>query len=93
MTGIRDDQGLVGFVNVIWDGQAHAFIEDTLVARRARRQGILGTQRHELVLMCPRGLARVPEHGQRPRKRYVHPGDEQRCQQGCGNVGVQHQIR
>ncbi|TFD92126.1 GNAT family N-acetyltransferase [Cryobacterium lactosi] len=36
----RDDQGLVGFVNVIWDGQVHAFIEDTLVADRARRQGI-----------------------------------------------------
>jgi GNAT superfamily N-acetyltransferase len=36
----RDDQGLVGFVNVIWDGQVHAFIEDTLVAHRARRQGI-----------------------------------------------------
>lgn len=36
----RDEQGLVGFVNVIWDGQAHAFIEDTLVAHRARRQGI-----------------------------------------------------
>ncbi|HCN22827.1 MAG TPA: GNAT family N-acetyltransferase [Arthrobacter bacterium] len=36
----RDEQGLAGFVNVIWDGQAHAFIEDTLVAHRARRQGI-----------------------------------------------------
>ncbi|MBT2499340.1 GNAT family N-acetyltransferase [Agromyces sp. ISL-38] len=36
----RDDQGLVGFVNVIWDGHAHAFIEDTLVASRARRRGI-----------------------------------------------------
>lgn len=36
----RDDQGLVGFVNVIWDGQVHAFIEDTLVAHRARRQGV-----------------------------------------------------
>jgi len=36
----RDAQGLVGFVNVIWDGQVHAFIEDTLVADRARRQGI-----------------------------------------------------
>ncbi|WP_457963825.1 GNAT family N-acetyltransferase [Arthrobacter sp. D1-29] len=36
----RDDEGLVGFVNVIWDGQAHAFIEDTLVADRARRQGV-----------------------------------------------------
>lgn len=30
----------MGFVNVIWDGQVHAFIEDTLVADRARRQGI-----------------------------------------------------
>jgi GNAT superfamily N-acetyltransferase len=36
----RDRQGLVGFVNVIWDGRVHAFIEDTLVANRARRQGI-----------------------------------------------------
>ena len=36
----RDDQSLVGFVNVIWDGQTHAFIEDTLVAHRVRRQGI-----------------------------------------------------
>ena len=39
----RDCQGLIGFVNVIWDGQLHAFIEDTLVANRASRQGI-GTQ-------------------------------------------------
>lgn len=36
----RDAEGLVGFVNVIWDGQTHAFIEDTLVAVRARRRGI-----------------------------------------------------
>ena len=36
----RDSLGLVGFVNVIWDGRVHAFIEDTLVASRARRQGI-----------------------------------------------------
>lgn len=36
----RDGQGLVGFVNVIWDGGAHAFIEDTLVSHRARRQGV-----------------------------------------------------
>ncbi len=36
----RDDPGLVGFVNVIWDGLAHAFIEDTCVAARARRRGI-----------------------------------------------------
>ncbi|WP_223692847.1 GNAT family N-acetyltransferase [Leifsonia poae] len=36
----RDDDGLVGFVNVIWDGQIHAFIEDTLVAGRVRHQGV-----------------------------------------------------
>lgn len=36
----RDDEGLVGFVNVIWDGQVHAFVEDNLVTHRARRQGI-----------------------------------------------------
>lgn len=36
----RDDQGLVGFVNVIWDGLVHAFVEDTAVALRARRRGI-----------------------------------------------------
>jgi GNAT superfamily N-acetyltransferase len=31
---------LVGFVNVAWDGAIHAFILDTLVATRYRRQGI-----------------------------------------------------
>ena len=31
---------LVGFVNVPWDGGAHAFILDTLVSARARRQGV-----------------------------------------------------
>jgi GNAT superfamily N-acetyltransferase len=36
----RDDRGLVGFVNIIWDGLLHAFVEDTAVAVRARRQGI-----------------------------------------------------
>lgn len=36
----RDDDGLVGFVNVIWDGLVHAFIEDTAVALRARDRGI-----------------------------------------------------
>lgn len=36
----RDEHGLVGFVNVIWDGLVHAFIEDTAVALRARRRGI-----------------------------------------------------
>jgi GNAT superfamily N-acetyltransferase len=40
----RDDGGtLVGFVNVPWDGGTHAFIVDTLVDVRSRRQGV-GTQ-------------------------------------------------
>ncbi|GAA1440755.1 GNAT family N-acetyltransferase [Leifsonia poae] len=36
----RDDAGLVGFVNIIWDGSTHAFVEDTAVAARVRRQRI-----------------------------------------------------
>ncbi|HEY3610368.1 MAG TPA: GNAT family N-acetyltransferase [Pseudonocardiaceae bacterium] len=31
---------LVGFVNVAWDGDVHAFVLDTVVAGDARRQGI-----------------------------------------------------
>lgn len=36
----RDREELVGFVNVIWDGTVHAWIQDEMVAVRARRQGI-----------------------------------------------------
>ena len=36
----RDGSELVGFVNVPWDGASHAFIVDTLVSLRARRQGV-----------------------------------------------------
>ena len=36
----RDDDGLVGFVNVPWDGAVHAFVVDTSVALRARRRGV-----------------------------------------------------
>ena len=39
----RDDHELVGFVNVAWDGAAHAFILDTMVTARLGRQGV-GTQ-------------------------------------------------
>jgi ribosomal protein S18 acetylase RimI-like enzyme len=39
----RQGGELVGFVNVAWDGGAHAFILDTIVTTRAGRQGI-GTQ-------------------------------------------------
>jgi GNAT superfamily N-acetyltransferase len=34
-----DDAGLAGFVNVAWDGGAHAFLLDTVVAGRLRHQG------------------------------------------------------
>jgi ribosomal protein S18 acetylase RimI-like enzyme len=36
----RDEAGLVGFVNVAWDGGVHAFVLDTMVAVRSRHQGI-----------------------------------------------------
>ena len=39
----RDGSELVGFVNVAWDGAAHAFILDTMVAESARRQDV-GTE-------------------------------------------------
>jgi len=39
----RDAGELIGFVNVAWDGGVHAFILDTMVNARRRRQGI-GTQ-------------------------------------------------
>ncbi|NEA38295.1 GNAT family N-acetyltransferase, partial [Streptomyces sp. SID11385] len=35
---VRDETGnLAGFVNVAWDGGAHAFLLDTAVARAHRR--------------------------------------------------------
>jgi GNAT superfamily N-acetyltransferase len=36
----REDGPLVGFVNVAWDGAAHAFILDTVVAKGFQRQGV-----------------------------------------------------
>lgn len=36
----RDGDELVGFVNVLWDGLVHAWIQDTMVATRARRMGV-----------------------------------------------------
>ncbi|MBA2691183.1 MAG: GNAT family N-acetyltransferase [Rubrobacter sp.] len=35
-----DGEGLVGFVNVVWDGAVHAFILDTMVGARAARRGV-----------------------------------------------------
>jgi GNAT superfamily N-acetyltransferase len=36
----RDGDRLVGFVNVAWDGAAHAFVLDTVVATEVRHQGV-----------------------------------------------------
>jgi ribosomal protein S18 acetylase RimI-like enzyme len=36
----RDGTDLVGFVNVLWDGLVHAWLQDTMVAIAARGQGI-----------------------------------------------------
>ncbi len=36
----RLESDLVGFVNVIWDGGVHAWIQDVMVATSARRRGI-----------------------------------------------------
>lgn len=36
----RQDEALVGFVNVAWDGGAHAFILDMLIASRLWRRGV-----------------------------------------------------
>jgi GNAT superfamily N-acetyltransferase len=36
----RRDGALVGFVNVVWDGLVHAWIQDVTVAAAARRAGV-----------------------------------------------------
>jgi len=47
----RDADGLVGFVNVLWDGFVHAWLQDTMVSIRARGTGV-GT---ELVRVATEG--------------------------------------
>ena len=39
----RDGFRLVGFVNVVWDGLTHAWVQDTMVAGSERNRGI-GTE-------------------------------------------------
>ncbi|MCP3805337.1 GNAT family N-acetyltransferase [Allokutzneria sp. A3M-2-11 16] len=39
----RQREQLVGFVNVAWDGGVHAFVLDTLAAKKVQRQGV-GTE-------------------------------------------------
>jgi predicted N-acetyltransferase YhbS len=36
----REGPDLVGFVNVLWDGLVHAWLQDTMVAIKARGRGI-----------------------------------------------------
>ncbi len=36
----REGTQFVGFVNVLWDGLVHAFIEDVMVDARLRRRGV-----------------------------------------------------
>ncbi len=36
----RDGERLVGFINVLWDGLVHAWIQDTMVNADARRRNI-----------------------------------------------------
>ena len=36
----RDGAALVGYVNVVWDGLVHAWIQDTMVATSARHRGV-----------------------------------------------------
>jgi hypothetical protein len=49
----RDDAKLVGFVNVLWDGLVHAWIQDTMVARAAHRG--VGTFLVAVAVTGPRG--------------------------------------
>jgi GNAT superfamily N-acetyltransferase len=49
-----DGDELVGFVNVPWDGDLHAFILDTAVLKRVERQGV-GTRLVALAAECARG--------------------------------------
>ena len=36
----RSGSDLVGFVNVVWDGSVHAWIQDVMVARAVRHAGL-----------------------------------------------------
>jgi GNAT superfamily N-acetyltransferase len=36
----RDGVGLVGFVNVLWDGLVHAWLQDVMVEEYVRRRGV-----------------------------------------------------
>jgi GNAT superfamily N-acetyltransferase len=50
----RDGAELVGFVNVLWDGLVHAWLQDTMVDAKARGRGI-GTE----LVSCARDGAKA----------------------------------
>jgi len=50
----REGAELVGFVNVLWDGLVHAWLQDTMVAVKARGRGV-GTQ----LVACARDGAKA----------------------------------
>jgi hypothetical protein len=54
----REGEGLIGFVNVPWDGGIHAFILDTIVSARTARRGV-GTR---LVALAARETAAAGCH-------------------------------
>lgn len=47
----RSADELIGFVNVVWDGLVHAWLQDVMVASAARRRGV----GQELVRIAARG--------------------------------------
>ena len=56
---MRDGGGLVGFVNVAWDGGDHAFLLDTKVASEHQRQGIGAALARPCRTACKGGRMRV----------------------------------
>jgi len=45
----RDGATLVGFINVLWDGLVHAWLQDTMVATSVRHRGV-GTKLVEVAV-------------------------------------------
>ncbi|MEU4658261.1 GNAT family N-acetyltransferase [Streptomyces sp. NPDC023723] len=73
----RDGAALVGFVNVAWDGGAHAFVLDTVVGRRYRGSGVGAAL-----------VARAAEGARAARCEWLHVDFEERLRpfylDGCG---------
>ena len=58
----RDDAGtLVGFVNVLWDGLVHAWIQDVMVASTVRGRGVATEM-----------VARVGRHATEAKLEWLH---------------------